>query len=157
MTNEELIEILYKQDEMLRFDTVSEAMLCEIGEKIAASAKAVCILIRINGLEIYSRILPGAARNNRKWAERKGNMAEFSGKSSMLAALENRAKGRSVSDLGLDSSGYVLEGGAFPVKLRSGLVIGSIAVSGMPSECDHQSICDAAASVLGISVPSIIS
>ena len=75
-----------------------------------------------------------------------------------------RVNGLEVFALSLEGSsannrGWALRkanaGGAFPILLSSGLCIGSIAVSGMPSEGDHQSICSALSEVLGIEVPSI--
>ena len=73
----------------------------------------------------------------------------------MRVAIENRKKNRGLAEIGLPFTDYALEGGAFPILLSSGLGIGSIAVSGMPSEEDHQSICSALSEFLGIEAPSI--
>lgn len=160
MCDDEMLEILIRQEEALRFDSVSINQLVYIGNQIVSAIKAkgafAYVLIRVNGLEVFSQAIKGASGNNRKWAERKANTAELNQKSSMRVAIENRKKNRGLAEIGLSAADYALEGGAFPILLKSGLGIGSIAVSGMPSEEDHQTICSVLSAVLSMEAPSII-
>ncbi len=160
MSDDTVLELLAKQEEELRFESVSIDDIVAIGEKIVSAIKAkgafAYVLMRVNGLEVFAQAMKGTSGNNRKWAERKANTAELNQKSSMRVALENRKKGRGLAEIGLSASEYALEGGAFPILLQSGLGIGSIAVSGMPSEEDHQTICTVLSEVLGKDVPSIV-
>ena len=137
MSDDSMLEIIAEQERTLRFASVSVDDLVSIGNEI-------------------SQAIGGASANNRCWAVRKANIAELNQKSSMRVAIENRKKGRGLADMGLSGSEYALEGGAFPVLLPSGIGIGSIAVSGMPSAEDHQTVCSVIASHLGCAVPSII-
>ena len=156
----DLLDILAEQERLLRFESLSLSALRAIGANIermaAGKGASVYIMIRVNGLEVFSLAMEGASGNNRLWAARKANTAEYYHKSSMRAALENKAKGRVLEDLGLSCSAYALEGGAFPILLSSGLCVGSIAVSGLPSEEDHQMVCSAVAEYLGIAAPSVL-
>ena len=159
MSDDEMLEIIAEQERLLRFDTVSADALSEIGKRIILAIRskgaAAYVMIRVNGLEVFSEAMAGTSGNNRRWAERKANMAELNQKSSMRVAIENRKKGRVLADIGLPASDYALVGGAFPILLSSGLGIGSIAVSGMPSEEDHQTICSVLSGYLGVEAPSI--
>ncbi len=157
--DENLFEKLVEQENLLRFKDISIEALSAIGERIVemleSENSAAYIRICVNGFEIFSRAMPGTSENNRRWAMRKANTAELFQKSSFRVAIENARKGRSVEDIGLSAEDYAFEGGAFPILLSSGLCIGSIAVSGLPSECDHQMICSAVAEYLDAVAPSI--
>ena len=160
MSDDSMLEIIAEQERTLRFASVSVDDLVSIGNEIVSAVKAkgafAYVMIRINGFEVFSQAIGGASANNRCWAVRKANIAELNQKSSMRVAIENRKKGRGLSDMGLSGSEYALEGGAFPVLLPSGIGIGSIAVSGMPSAEDHQTVCSVIASHLGCAVPTVI-
>lgn len=159
MCDDRMLEIIEEQERVLRFGSVSVEKLSAIGEAIVSAIKAkgafAYVMIRVNGLEVFSQAIAGASGNNRKWADRKANTAELNQKSSMRVAIENRKKNRGLAEIGLPFTDYALEGGAFPILLSSGLGIGSIAVSGMPSEEDHQTICSVLSTFLDVDAPSI--
>ena len=158
--NENLIAILEKQESLLRFSHVSYSVLHEIGERLRAKAEslggAVYIQIRLSGFIVYALAMDGTTRNNALWAMRKANTSELSGRSSMHDGLVNRARGRTLRERGLDEENYTEEGGSFPIMLKSGVTIGSITVSGMKSEEDHQMIASVLSEYLGIEIPSVI-
>lgn len=155
-----ILDILEKQEAVLRFDSVSYSDLCSIGQSIVEAAEvkgaSVYVLIRLSGDIVFAYAMDGTSRSSIRWAERKANTAEISGKSSMRDGAINREKGRSLPERGLDPLLYTEEGGAFPILLSSGAAIGSVAVSGMTSEEDHQLVVDALSSFLGRKVPSVI-
>ncbi len=158
MEKEEMMRRIKEQERLLRFHTVSLSDLRKIGEMVAESISSkgatAYVMIRVNGLEVFALSLEGSSANNRGWALRKANIAELNALSSMHVALDNKGR-RTLEDIGLSPFEYTFAGGAFPILLSSGLCIGSIAVSGMPSEEDHQSICSALSEFLGIEAPSI--
>ncbi len=154
-------DILEEQERVLRFKSISFSALHEIGEHIISLARerggSVYVQIRISGDVVYATAMDGTSRNNISWARRKANTAEYSARSSMLDGLINREKGRSLEERGLSLFDYTEEGGSFPILLESGIAVGSVTVSGMKSEEDHQIAADALASYLGLSIPSILS
>ncbi len=156
----EILEILERQEAALRFSEVSFSSLRAIGEDILRSARekggVVYVMIRVSGDIVYAAAMDGASRNNIMWARRKANTAEMSARSSMRDGIINRAKGRSLEERGLSPADYTEEGGSFPLLLSSGVAVGSITVSGMRSEEDHQLIADALAKYLGKEVESVL-
>jgi uncharacterized protein (UPF0303 family) len=50
---------------------------------------------------------------------------------------------------GLDAAAYASHGGAFPLRVASAGVIGSVTVSGLPQRDDHQFVVEALCAVLG--------
>ena len=56
----------------------------------------------------------------------------------------------------MNSTEYGLSGGSFPILLESGLCIGSITVSGLKGEEDHQIVASAIADELGVEIPSVL-
>ena len=160
MDDTKLLSILEKQEEELRFATLSYSLLHDIGERLIAKARekgaAVYVQIRLSGSVVYASAMDGASANNIRWAYRKANTAELAGRSSMHDGLVNRANGRKLSERGLNEEEYTEEGGSFPIMLLSGVTVGSITVSGMASEEDHQLIADVLSEFLEKKVDSII-
>ena len=156
----EIPEILEKQEESLRFTSLSFSLLHKIGETLIEEAGkrggSVYVMIRVAGDIVYAAAMDGTSGNNIQWARRKANTAELAGRSSMRDGMINRAKGRSLAERGLSFLDYTEEGGSFPIILDTGVVIGSITVSGMKSEEDHQLIADVLSSFLGKTVPSVL-
>lgn len=157
--NGDVKEVLLGQERDLRFQSVTFASLHEIGERILSLAAErgghVYVMIRIAGYVVYSAAMDGTSVNNAMWARRKANTAELVGHSSMYDGLVNRERKRSLRERGLSEEDYTEEGGSFPVILSSGVIIGSITVSGMRSDEDHQLIADVLSEYLGVSINSI--
>ena len=139
---------IQRQEECLRFSEIDSGMIRRICDRIASAAsgssQAVCILARVNKLVLYALSLPGASANNSAWAIRN--------------AMRNMLKsGKTFDECGMDSSEYGFSGGSFPLLLTGGLCIGSITVSGLSGEEDHQLVADAIASELGKQIGSVLS
>lgn len=159
-TAEDIIAILERQEKALRFHAISLSSLSDLGWMMIGKARemgaSVYVQIRIAGDTVFASATDGATRNNIMWARRKANTAEMSGQSSMLNGLINRMKGRSLEQRGLSSLDYTEEGGSFPILLSSAAVIGSVTVSGLRSEEDHQLAASSIAHFLGIEIESIL-
>ena len=158
--SDNILDKLEKQEKELRFDSVSFSLLHEIGESILKRARemggSVYVMIRVAGDVVYASAMDGTTGNNVQWARRKANTSELAGKSSMHDGLINKARGRQLSERGLSYLDYTEEGGSFPIILTSGVVIGSITVSGMKSEEDHQMIADVLSAFLDKEIPTIL-
>ncbi|HAE43709.1 MAG TPA: heme-degrading domain-containing protein [Clostridiales bacterium] len=137
-----LLKKLMKQEETLVFDTFSLEMAHEIGERLYQKAYErrlpVAIDITRCGQQLYHAALPGSTADNDAWILRKSRVVMRFGQSSYYwgAYLEHSKKSME-EDFYLSSSEYAPHGGSFPITLRNTGVIGTITVSGLPSEEDH--------------------
>ena len=152
--------IIEKQEKMLRFRTIDLEIIgriCRIAEDKLRRINAPCyIRASINRTVVFSLCLPGASRNNEEWARRKANLAERYWVSSLHAARNMEKKGQSALSAGLDEMDYGISGGSFPILLESGLCIGSITVSGLKGEEDHQMVAESIAEVLDVEIESVV-
>ena len=110
----------------------------------------------VNGLLVYAYSMDGASINNQEWARRKAKLCERYSMSSLRVACRLEAEGKSLESCGMDKADYGLSGGSFPLLLSSGLCVGSITVSGLKGEEDHQIVADAIAAELGVQIPSVL-
>lgn len=113
-----------------------------IREWALENRKSIYILARVNGFVLYSSSTGTASRNNTIWAEKKARLAEQYGQSSLRVSARAEKDPRSLEEQGLNYHDYGISGGSFPILLSSGLCIGSITVSGMKGEEDHQLVVD---------------
>lgn len=152
--------IIEEQERLLRFrsidlDTISR--ICLDAADILKKMNAPCyIRAAVNKTVVFSMCLPGASMNNENWARRKANFCEQYWISSLHAMRNMQKKGTDLESAGLNSDDFGFSGGSFPILLESGICIGSITVSGLKGEEDHQVVASAIAKELGISIRSVI-
>ena len=64
MCDDRMLEIIEEQERVLRFGSVSVEKLSAIGEAIVSAIKAkgafAYVMIRVNGLEVFSQAIAGA-------------------------------------------------------------------------------------------------
>ena len=69
MSDDTVLELLAKQEEELRFESVSIDDIVAIGEKIVSAIKAkgafAYVLMRVNGLEVFAQAMKGTSGNIR--------------------------------------------------------------------------------------------
>lgn len=120
-----------------RFD---EKIALDLGQRMANIALTdglgIVINIRTANRTLYHAATPNSAALNDLWARRKSNTALMTGKASLTVGIENRAKGRSLHDDGLNHSDYAEHGGAVPV-IVAGALVAVATVSGLPQLDDH--------------------
>lgn len=121
-----------------RFD---EAIALDLGQRLTQIALAeglgVVINIRTANRTLFHAATPNSAALNDLWARRKSNTALITGKASLMVGVENRAKGRSILDDGLNLADYAENGGAVPVMVAGSGVVAVVTVSGLPQVEDH--------------------
>lgn len=95
--------------------------------------------ITLGSQRVFHTALPGATPDNDAWLERKAAVVTHFERSSMGVGEQFRALGRVFEeDSRLPSHRYAANGGVFPIRLRgSGLVVGTVGVSGLPQRDDH--------------------
>jgi uncharacterized protein (UPF0303 family) len=144
MKQEKLISQLIEQEERLKFRTFDHARALEVGMALYERAKeqqlSVTIDVSAFGQTIFHVALPGTAPDNDRWIERKRAVVHRLQKSSYRVGRELAAEGLSIEERyfvsGMEFSPH---GGCFPVRLQGSTgVIGTVTVSGLTQDEDHQ-------------------
>lgn len=138
----ELAELLAEEDRLV-FSHFDHDTAWELGSLLHAAARdahlPIAISIRRNGQCLFHAALPGSSADNDAWLLRKAAVAERYGHSSYYMGCKFRADGKDFDhDSRLDVATYAAHGGAFPLILRGGGCIGTVAVSGLPQRDDHR-------------------
>lgn len=135
------------EEKQLRFEHFSNRDALDLGNFLvneiydSAIDMAVCIR-KVNGAILFQHLTENTNLDNQRWMQRKFNTVVYFETSSYLAWAKNAIKDKTVADLGLPEKDYVLCGGGFPIKLKSGEFVGVLTVSNLPHEEDHQFITD---------------
>lgn len=158
--NEDVVRVIEEQEANLRFKDLDLAVItkvCDEAVSILERLKAPCyIRAAVNGTVVYARCLNGASLNNQEWARRKAALCERYWISSLHVVHNMTAGGKTLESCGMSASDYGFSGGSFPILLPSGICVGSVTVSGLKGEEDHQVVATAMAHVLGLQIPSVV-
>lgn len=110
-------------------------------QKAAEQNHPVAIEVRHGADVVFATLLPGATIDNFGWTRRKCAVVHRFHRSSLRVRLEAEANGYDFNQkFGLPVADYVASGGGFPLVLRGGTLVGSVAVSGLPDVQDHAMI-----------------
>lgn len=136
-----------QQEGQLQFTHFTNQDAWQIGSQLVALATqrdaSVTIDITRNRQQLFHAALPGTSVDNDQWLQRKINTVYHFGQSSLALQLQCEARDCTLYEASLlDPQQYVAAGGAFPVRIANVGVVGTIAVSGLASEEDHQLIVD---------------
>jgi uncharacterized protein (UPF0303 family) len=149
------IKIARQQEEILQFPHFSRIDAWELGkilvDDILERSLTLAVSIRLtSGLVVFQHLSEGTSANNESWASRKFNAVRELEISSLLNALLLKKQNRSLQDKGLDPKNYALSGGAFPIRIKGGGLVGAVAASGLPHLADHEAIVNAVSRFLGM-------
>jgi uncharacterized protein (UPF0303 family) len=139
----EKLEALLAEEERLVFADFDHATAWEVGSLLRTRALQarlpVAISIRRNGQCLFHSALPGSYADNDAWLLRKAAVVARYGHSSYYVGCKFRADGKDFeTDSRLDAGAFAAHGGAFPIILRTGGRVGTVAVSGLPQLDDHR-------------------
>ena len=151
-----IIEITTKQEEMLRFDHFSGRDAWDLGSLLVQRAfdrqLDIAISIRkLNGHVVFQYTTQNTTLSNQQWMKRKFNTVSLTENSSLRAWATAEHKGQSFADQGISSADYAFCGGGFPIRLKSGELVGVLIVSNLPHKLDHGFAVDGIAQWLGVS------
>ena len=152
----EIMNIIDKQEQMLRLDHFSSDFALEFGLKLVERAKNKGVALgfsirKINGAILFQHMMEGAnTANTQNWLRRKAGMAGAWEHSSLYMWAREQATGQTVQYNGLDPNECVQRGGGFPLFLKSGEFVGIVSASGLAHNEDHQFIVDTLAEYLGV-------
>ena len=139
------IATLIEEQTALQLDGFNYEFAWELGSRIRSRAKIndlpVAIQVRHGTDVIFATLVGGATIDNFDWARRKCAVAHRFHKSSLQVRLEHDEKGQNLNTrFSLPITDYVASGGAIPLIIKGGTLIGTVAVSGLPDVEDHNLI-----------------
>ncbi|MOA13348.1 hypothetical protein D3C78_1333970 [compost metagenome] len=136
-----LLQMEHEEQELI-FPAFTNDTALELGlaivEEARRSGKRITVDITLQGHRLFLHAMEGTSPENEDWIRRKNNAANHFGTSSWHAACRLRSEGTTMEEKhGLPISDYVGAGGAFPLKVAGQGQIGTITVSGLPDQEDH--------------------
>ncbi|MFE6074610.1 heme-degrading domain-containing protein [Paenibacillus sp. NPDC057886] len=145
LTMTEKLKEMQQEEKELIFWTFDAEIALKLGLRLVEEAKrrsqAVTIDITLKGHRLFLHAMEGTHPDNEDWIRRKNNVVNHFSSSSWHTALRLRSEDKTLEhDFGLPSSDYVLAGGAFPLIVEDKGQIGTITVSGLPDEEDHEMV-----------------
>ncbi|MDC9813105.1 heme-degrading domain-containing protein [Rhizobium binxianense] len=149
---------LAQERKALQLDHFDYEFVWNLGARIRTKAVAgdlsVAIEVRHGTDVIFSTLVGGATIDNFDWARRKSAVAHRFHKSSLEIRVDAQENKYDFNDrFRLPAADYVASGGAFPLILRGGLLIGTAAVSGLPDVEDHKLVVEALKEMTNRSTP----
>ena len=153
---EQVTKYTEQHEQVLRFEHFSNSDAWQLGkflvDKVAEKNYQLAISIRrINGNIIFQHVFEGTNLNNETWMNRKFNTVARTEWSSLRAWAIFTTLNEPVPAHGLSESDYVFCGGGFPIRLKTGEVVGAVMVSGLYHTDDHDFIVEALSQYLEIS------
>jgi len=142
-----LLKELEEQERTLQFTKFTNDMALELGLEIIGKAKkegkAITVDITRNGHQLFHYSCEGTCMDYDQWIIKKNNFVNRCNKSSFHIGTILRQRGTTVEEEYLVSSlDYSPNGGAFPITIKNVGVVGTITISGLPQEQDHQMAVD---------------
>jgi uncharacterized protein (UPF0303 family) len=138
-----ILQELEKQEKELQFSEFTNETALAIGlyliERAKNRNKNITIDITRNEHQLFHYSFPGTSQENDRWVIRKNRVVNKFHKSSLY--MENKLKSENTTleeTHGLPFSEYAPSGGAFPLIIKNEGVVGTVTVSGLTGEEDHE-------------------
>ncbi len=145
---EDVLTKLLQEEHDLQFMTFNELTAWKLGSQLVelATDKGLAVTIDITRGEhqLFHASLPGTSADNDEWVKRKVRLVYRFGHSSFYMGQLLKSKGKRIEDSYLiPESLYAPHGGCFPVIVKGTGMVGTVTVSGLPQEEDHQLVVQA--------------
>lgn len=142
-----LKQLLQEEDELQfkRFDEdVAWKLGCQLVELANGRNLSVAVDITRGTHQLFHASLRGTSPDNDEWIKRKVRLVYRFGHSSFYMGQFLRSIGRTIEQTYLiPESEYAPHGGCFPIIIKGVGVIGTVTVSGLPQEEDHNLVVEA--------------
>ena len=140
---EEVLMELRLQEEEIQFASFTNDTALAVGMALLQEArkrgKPVAIDITRSGQQLFHFAMAGTTVDNGEWIKRKNNVVNRFGHSSYYVGISLKNAGQTMEEKYLvSSSDYAAHGGAFPLIIRNVGIVGTITVSGLPQQEDHE-------------------
>jgi len=138
-----ILQDLLQEEQELQFNRFDEQTAWEIGSKLVARASnanlSVTVDITRGAHQLFHASLPGTSADNDEWIKRKVRLVYRFGHSSFYMGQMLKQMGKNIEDVFLiPESEFAPHGGCFPIIIKGTGMVGTITVSGLPQEEDHQ-------------------
>lgn len=137
-----LLAELLGQEQELQFSAFDNELAYRVGCRFVEiglqTKKAFTVDITRHGQQLFHCALPGTALDNDEWIKRKIRVVNRFGHSSFYVGNYLKSRNSSLEEKYLvDPREYAAHGGSFPLIIRNVGIVGSVTVSGLPQEEDH--------------------
>src|SRR5712691_8539131 len=144
---DELFKELRQQEEEVQFMSFSNDTALAVG---MALVQAVTVDITRSGQQLFHFAMAGTSIDNGEWIKRKNRVVNRFGHSSYYMGISLKNAGQTIEEKYLLSeSDYAAHGGAFPLIIKGVGVVGTITVSGLPQQEDHELVVSTLKQFLG--------
>ncbi|CEP15971.1 hypothetical protein [Parasitella parasitica] len=138
----ELVKTISEQEEKCQFTSFTSEDALGLGlallENVKPFKKSVVIDIALNGHQLFHYAMNGTSKDNDEWVRRKNNTVNRFGHSSFYIGRYIASQGKTIEEkYFVSEKDYATHGGAFPLKIKNVGVVGTITVSGLAQEDDH--------------------
>ncbi|ORE03831.1 hypothetical protein BCV72DRAFT_314339 [Rhizopus microsporus var. microsporus] len=138
----ELLEIILLQEEKCQFDSFTSQDALDLGLLLIENAKPfkrpVVVDITLNGHQLFHYAMQGTNKDNDEWVRRKSNTVNRFNHSSYYVGRHLANQGKTLEEkYFVDEKDYATHGGSFPLTIKNVGVVGTITVSGLAQEDDH--------------------
>lgn len=139
---DEQLKQMEQEEQELWFSSFTNDTALELGlavvEAARQSGKRITVDVTRAGQRLFLHAMEGTSVENEDWIRRKNNVSHYFGTSSWHIACRLRSEGTTMEEKhGLPVADYVGAGGAFPLLVRGEGQIGTVTVSGLPDQEDH--------------------
>lgn len=155
---EQMLRRLLEQEDVLQFSEFSNETAYDLGVRLVEAArseqKGITIDISRNGQQLFHCALPGTSADNDEWIKRKNRAVNRFGHSSFYLGRYHASQGTTLEErMYVNPAEYAAHGGAFPILIKGVGVVGTITVSGLPQQEDHEFVTRIIADYLGVALP----
>ena len=152
---DELLRELRQQEEDVQFASFGNDTALAVGMALVQAArdkgKAVTVDITRGGQQLFHFAMAGTSIDNGEWVKRKNRVVHRFGHSSYYMGISLKNAGQTIEEKYLlPESEYAAHGGAFPLVIKGVGVVGTITVSGLPQQEDHELVVTALKQFLAI-------
>lgn len=145
---EDLLELLLQEEKELQFESFNEDRAWRIGCALVEDCRRqklpVTVDIRRGSHQLFHASLPGTSPDNDEWVLRKVRLVTRFGHSSYYMGQLLKSRNKRIEEMYLlPESEYAPHGGCVPILIRNCGMIGTITVSGLAQQADHQLVVDA--------------
>ncbi|MGF7029959.1 uncharacterized protein (UPF0303 family) [Paenibacillus mucilaginosus] len=139
---ERKVKEMEEQERVFQFEEFTHETALELGLLLVQEAKRsgvrVTVDITRSGQRLFLHAMEGTTVGNEDWIRRKNNLTGRFGRSSWHTSMRLRLQGEELErDYGLPVKDYAAAGGSFPLHVKGEGILGTITVSGLPDQEDH--------------------
>ncbi|MBO6893907.1 MAG: heme-degrading domain-containing protein [Roseibium sp.] len=143
LSDKELVEQTLEQEQRLVFNEFGLDLAHQVGLELLNRGKdgtlPIAFDVTRNGQCVFHCALHGATQDNAAWIQRKNNVVNRFGHSSLHMGAACRLSGMSIEEkFHLPPNQFADHGGGFPIHVRGAGIIGTVTVSGLPQIDDHE-------------------